>query len=119
MEGLLLHGGGGGGGVGGGGGGVIACGSVESYGIYNVFHTCGLLLRVGLPCGPLLECVYLHGFLRQEANNTVFTVFCLFSEGFFYRAGPILWFLPYYLHLFTAPARCVYICFCAPRAEKA
>ena len=51
----------GGGGWGGRGGRVIACGSVESYGIYSVFYTCGLLLRVGLPCGPLLECVYLHG----------------------------------------------------------
>ena len=91
-------------GVGWGGGGVIACGSVESYGIY----TCGLFRRVGLPCGPLLECVYLHRFLRVKKRTTQF-----------FRAGPILWFLHYYLHLLTAPARRVYLCFCASRrAEK-
>ena len=93
------------------GGGVIACGSVESYGIYSVFYTCRLLLRVGLPCGPLLECVYLHRFLRIKKRTTRYLrCFCMFSEGFF-RAGPILWCLHYYLHLLTAPARCVCVCF--------
>ena len=71
-------------GVGWGGGGVIACGSVESYGIYSVFYTCGLLLRVGLPCVPLLECVYLHRFLRVKKRTTRYLrCFCLFSEGIF------------------------------------
>ena len=81
MESLLLHGGG-------GGGGPIACGSVESYGIYSVFYTCGLLLRVGLPCGPLLECVYLQRVLRIKKRTTRF---CLFSEGIFSgRSNPMV-----------------------------
>ena len=89
MEGLLRHGSGGA-----GGGGVIACGSVESY-----------------PCGPLLECVYLHRFLRIKKRTTRYLrCFCMFSEGFFSgRSNPMV--LHYYLHLLTAPARCVCVCF--------
>ena len=63
-------------------------------------------------------CLFAWVFARQEANNTVFTVFLLVFRRHFLRAGPILWFLPYYLHLFRTPARCVYLCFCASRAEK-
>ena len=93
------------------GGEEIACGSVESYGVYSVLYTCGLLLRVGLPCGPLLECVYLHRFLRVRKRTTRYLrCFSCFQKAFF-RAGPILWFLHYYLHLLTAPARCVYLFF--------
>ena len=44
--------------------------------------------------------------------------FCLFSQGQFFRRGPILWFLQCFVHLFTASARCVYLCFCASSREK-
>ena len=86
MEGLLLHGGGGGGGE------EIACGSVESYGVYSVLYTCGLLLRVGLPCGPLLECVYLHRVLCVKKRTTRhLRCCCLFSEGNFSgRSNPMV-----------------------------
>ena len=58
-------------GLGGWGGRVIACTSAESYGIYSAFCTCGLLRRVSLPCFPLLECVYLRGFLRVKRRNVM------------------------------------------------
>ena len=76
--------------------------------------SCVLVFRAD-PCWNMSICMV---FARQEANNTVFTVFLLVFRRHFLRAGPILWCLPYYLHLFTAPARCVYLCFCASRAEN-
>ena len=96
---VQVGGGGGGGGRGWGGGGrvgggrgVIACGSVEFYGIYSVFYTCGLLLRVGLPCGPLLECVYLHGFcVSRSEQYGIYGVFACFQKTFFSgRSNPVV-----------------------------
>ena len=114
MEGLLLHGGG----VG-GGGGIIARGSVESYGIYSVCYTFGLLLRVGLPRGPLLECVYLHGFcVSRSEQHGIYSGFCVFSEGIFFGQVQSYGF---YSIIYTSSLllRVVFTdVFCATRAEK-
>ena len=77
------------GGVGGGGNCMRKC--VESYGIYSVFYTCRLLLHVGFPCGPLLECVYLHRFWRVKKRATRYLrCYCLFSKGIFSgRSNPM------------------------------
>ena len=90
-----------------------------SNGIYSVFYTFGLLLRIGLPCGPLLDASICMGFcVSRSEQHGIYGSFCVFSRRHFFRAGPILLFLQYYLHLFTAPAHCVYLCLCASRAEK-
>ena len=96
------------------GGGLMACGSVESYGIYSIFYSCVLVFRAD-PCWNMSICMV---FARQEANNTVFTVFLLvFRKAFLSgRSNPMFFYR--IIHLFTAPARCVYLCFCASRAEK-
>ena len=116
MVGLLLHGGGG---EGGWGGEVIACGSVSNPMVFTVFSTpadcsCMLVFRAD-PCWNVSICIG-FGASRSEQHG-IYGVIACFQKAFF-RAGPILWLLHHYLHLLTAPARCVYFCFCASRAEK-
>ena len=104
-----------------GGVGVLACGNVESYGIYSAFYTCGLFLRVGLPRGPLLACWNVSiciGFCTSRSEqHGISGVFACFQKAFF---GQVQSYGVYInvLHLLTAPARCVYLCLCASRAEK-
>ena len=43
-----------------------------------------LLLRVGLPRGPLLEYVYLHGFCAPRSEqHGIYGVFACFQKAFF------------------------------------
>ena len=89
MEVLLLLGVGGGGGV---GGGVIACGSVESYGIY----TCGLFRRVGW---NVSICI---GFCASRSEqHGIYSVFACFQKAVFSgRSNPMV------LTLLSTPVDC-------------
>ena len=80
--------------------------------VFTVFSTpadcsCVLVFRAD-PCWNVSICI---GFCASRSEqHGIYGVFACFQKAFF-RAGPILWCLHYYLHLLTAPARCVCVCF--------